>query len=593
MSCLHASRIGGTIASLAVRQGDTVTQGQVIAVVGDDKLLLQINSLDAQITGLQSQLAQAQTDLTRAETLLRQGSGPRTTMEQARTAVEVATAVLRARTAERAVALQNLQEGQVLAPVAGRVVTVPLTKGTVVLNGDTIATIGEQPFMLRLRIPERHALTLKVGDPISVDPAAAWRERSDHRQDLADLSSHRGGPRGGRCAGRRSGQLLRRRPGPRVDQCRHAARLRRAGKLPDRRDSAWTTCGCVGADGSVDRNAGAARQRAPADAEVEICRRDGDSDNPCPDRDRAGDVGLVATAMTLGLSGRLTRATIRSPLTPLFLLAALAAGLVALLTIPREEEPQISVPMVDIVVQANGLKAPDAVELVTKPLEAIVKPIAGVEHVYSQTQDDRAVVTVRFNVGTNEDDAVLRVNDKIRANIDKIPIGIPEPLIVGRGINDVAVVVLTLSPKPEAADRWTDKDLYDLAVKLRTELIKVDNIGTSYIVGHRSRADPGRARPGKALAVRRDAAAAHRQGARRQPLVRRRRGARRRHDAHAGRRADAARRARYRPAAADHARQPSGLCARRGQGGDRAEHGGEPRVEPDAGDATAGSARRR
>jgi multidrug efflux pump subunit AcrB len=106
--------------------------------------------------------------------------------------------------------------------------------------------------------------------------------------------------------------------------------------------------------------------------------------------------------MTLGLSGLLTRATIRSPLTPLFLLAALAAGLVALLTIPREEEPQISVPMVDIVVQANGLKAPDAIELVTKPLEAIVKPIAGVEHVYSQTQDDRAVVTVRFNVGTKD-----------------------------------------------------------------------------------------------------------------------------------------------------------------------------------------------
>jgi len=187
--------------------------------------------------------------------------------------------------------------------------------------------------------------------------------------------------------------------------------------------------------------------------------------------------------VTFGFSGLLTRATIRSPLTPLFLLAALAAGLVALLTISREEEPQISVPMVDIVVQANGLKAPDAIELVTKPLEAIVKPISGVEHVYSQTQDDRAVVTVRFDVGTNEDDAVLRVNDKIRANIDKIPIGIPEPLIVGRGINDVAVVVLTLSPKPAAATRWTDKDLYDLAVKLRTELIKVDNIGTSYIVG--------------------------------------------------------------------------------------------------------------
>ncbi len=187
--------------------------------------------------------------------------------------------------------------------------------------------------------------------------------------------------------------------------------------------------------------------------------------------------------MNLGLSGRLTHASLRSPLTPLFLLAALAAGMVALLTIPREEEPQISVPMVDIIVQANGLNAPDAVELVTKPLETIVKAIAGVEHVYSQTQDDRAVVTVRFNVGTNEDDAVLRVNDKIRANIDRLPIGIPEPMIVGRGINDVAVVTLTLSPQPAAASRWTDKDLYDLAVKLRTELTKVDNIGTSAIVG--------------------------------------------------------------------------------------------------------------
>ena len=187
--------------------------------------------------------------------------------------------------------------------------------------------------------------------------------------------------------------------------------------------------------------------------------------------------------MKLGLSGRLTAATIRSPLTPLFLLAALAVGLIALLVIPREEEPQISVPMVDIRVVADGLKGPDAVELVTKPLEAIVKVIDGVEHVYSQTQDDRVMVTARFLVGTKAEDAILRVHEKIRANYDRIPVGIPEPLIVGRGINDVAVVVLTLSPKPEAAARWTDKDLYELADKLRAELMKVDNVGLTYISG--------------------------------------------------------------------------------------------------------------
>jgi multidrug efflux pump subunit AcrB len=187
--------------------------------------------------------------------------------------------------------------------------------------------------------------------------------------------------------------------------------------------------------------------------------------------------------MTLGLSGRLTEATIRSPLTPLFLLAGLAMGLIALLVIPREEEPQISVPMVDISVRADGLKAPDGVELVTKPLEAIVKGIDGVEHVYSQTQDDRVMVTARFLVGTKAEDAIVRVHEKVRANYDRIPIGIPEPLIVGRGINDVAILVLTLSPKPEAAARWTDKDLYELADKLRGELISVENVGLSYISG--------------------------------------------------------------------------------------------------------------
>ena len=141
--------------------------------------------------------------------------------------------------------------------------------------------------------------------------------------------------------------------------------------------------------------------------------------------------------MNLGISGKLTRATILSPLTPLFLLAAILVGLIATMTIPREEEPQISVPMVDIRVNADGLRGPDAVELVTKPLESIVKAIDGVEHVYSQTEDDRVLVTARFLVGTRSDDAILRVHEKIRANLDRIPVGIPEPMIVGRGINDV------------------------------------------------------------------------------------------------------------------------------------------------------------
>ncbi|WP_299358823.1 efflux RND transporter permease subunit [uncultured Paracoccus sp.] len=186
----------------------------------------------------------------------------------------------------------------------------------------------------------------------------------------------------------------------------------------------------------------------------------------------------------LGIAGRLTRAFITSPLTPLIILAALAAGLLALVSLPREEEPQISVPLVDIHVQAPGLKAEDAVKLVTEPLEAIVQSIADVEHVYSQTRDDATMVTARFVVGTSSDAAVLRVHDKLRANADRIPVGIPEPLVVGRGIDDVAIVALTLSARPGAA--LTAADLTRVARELRTEITKTPDVGLTYLVGEAS-----------------------------------------------------------------------------------------------------------
>ncbi|MEJ2456697.1 MAG: efflux RND transporter permease subunit [Novosphingobium sp.] len=187
--------------------------------------------------------------------------------------------------------------------------------------------------------------------------------------------------------------------------------------------------------------------------------------------------------MNLGLSGKLTRATIQSPLTPLFLMAAIIVGLIATITIPREEEPQIKVPMVDIMVQAPGLSASDAVELVAKPLETIVKSVNGVEHVYTQAQDNGVLVTARFLVGSDPEDAVTRINEKIEANKNRIPVGIPPPQVTVRGINDVPIVVLTLTPRPGAAGQWTDQALAELAGKLRTEVAKVDDVGLTFITG--------------------------------------------------------------------------------------------------------------
>ena len=187
------------------------------------------------------------------------------------------------------------------------------------------------------------------------------------------------------------------------------------------------------------------------------------------------------TSGALGLAGRLTRAFIASPLTPLLLMASLAVGLIALVSLPREEEPQISVPLVDIHVEAHGLRAEDAVKLVTEPLETIVKGIDDVEHVYSDTRDDAVMVTARFEVGISADTAILRVRDKILANIDRIPVGIPEPLVVGRGINDVAIVALTFSPVP--GQDMTAADLTRIAREVEVRLARTPDVGLTYLIG--------------------------------------------------------------------------------------------------------------
>lgn len=186
-----------------------------------------------------------------------------------------------------------------------------------------------------------------------------------------------------------------------------------------------------------------------------------------------------------GLSGRLTQATLNSPLTPLALLVAVFVGLMAVMSIPREEEPQISVPMVDIQVAAAGLKVNDAKELIARPLETLVKSINGVDHVYSFIEDDAVMVTARFKVGTDPDSAAVRIHEKLRANADKMPKGIPEPLVSTRGINDVPSMIITLSPTAGAGARIDDVALYGLALKLRSELAKVDNVGLTFLTGGR------------------------------------------------------------------------------------------------------------
>lgn len=164
-------RIGGTVVQLHVKEGDRVTAGQAIATIGDEKLGLQMKSLDAQIEALQAQANQAQIDFTRIEGLVERGTLPRVKLDEARTALNVAENGLRAKTAERAVINEQLNQGQVLAPTEGRVLKRLITIGSVVLPGDPIVTVAQQNFKLRLRVPERHARRLKAGDKVRVDGA--------------------------------------------------------------------------------------------------------------------------------------------------------------------------------------------------------------------------------------------------------------------------------------------------------------------------------------------------------------------------------------------------------------------------------------
>jgi multidrug efflux pump subunit AcrA (membrane-fusion protein) len=128
------TRIGGTLVELTVREGDAVKEGQVLA-----------------------------------KELVVRGTIPKTRLDETQTAFNVATNNLKARKAQRSVLQEQVAQGQVLAPTAGRVLTVPVTVGTVVLAGEPVATIAVQNFVLRLRVPERHARFLKAGDTVRID----------------------------------------------------------------------------------------------------------------------------------------------------------------------------------------------------------------------------------------------------------------------------------------------------------------------------------------------------------------------------------------------------------------------------------------
>ncbi len=162
------ARIGGTIVSLKVSEGDNVTTGQVLATIVDDKIDFQLRGLDAQLRALQSTYDNALAELKRSEELITRGATTIQRRDALQTQVDVAYNNISAARQSRKVLEQQRADGALVAPEAGRVVTVPLTKGAVVLPGETVATIGVGGYFLRLAIPERYRQTLRQGTTISI-----------------------------------------------------------------------------------------------------------------------------------------------------------------------------------------------------------------------------------------------------------------------------------------------------------------------------------------------------------------------------------------------------------------------------------------
>jgi multidrug efflux pump subunit AcrB len=180
----------------------------------------------------------------------------------------------------------------------------------------------------------------------------------------------------------------------------------------------------------------------------------------------------------VGISGRIAQAFLRSKLTPLVTVASLAVGLLGLLATPREEEPQISVPMIDVISMLPGASPREAENQLARPIEQRMLEIPGVDHVYTLAGDGYAVVTVRFRVGEDQEESVTKVHAKLAAAMDAPPAGAFAPVVMPHSIDDVPVLALTLhSPDYDASL------LRQMALALSDEIRTVPEVAQTLVVG--------------------------------------------------------------------------------------------------------------
>ena len=183
-----------------------------------------------------------------------------------------------------------------------------------------------------------------------------------------------------------------------------------------------------------------------------------------------------------GLAGRFAAAFVHSKLTPLIIIGSLALGLLAVLALPREEEPQIVVPMIDVFVQMPGATPQEVEQRVTCPLEKLLWEVPGVEYLYSTSSPGQAMVIVRFYVGEDEERALVRLNQKFAANLDRLPAGVSPPLVKARSIDDVPILAFTLW-----GTRYDDFQLRQVAGQVQDAVKEIQDVAEVTVIGGRRR----------------------------------------------------------------------------------------------------------
>lgn len=183
-------------------------------------------------------------------------------------------------------------------------------------------------------------------------------------------------------------------------------------------------------------------------------------------------------AEPLGIAGRVARGFINSKLTPLVVISSVLLGLAAVILLPREEEPQIKVPIVDVLVSMPGSGAKEIEERATRPMEKLLWEIPGVEYIYSTSQPGQSLVIVRFKVGENAEDSLTKLHQKLQANVDRIPHGVSYPMIKPRSIDDVPILALTFH-----SERYDHLTLRRVASQVDDAVKQVQLVAETTLIG--------------------------------------------------------------------------------------------------------------